>query len=71
MMFFFLAKRTGKDTTEDHSLSQGRTIISCLWPIFLPILLIMWIQNEIEDSRHNARAEAWRRRARGEIDNEK
>ena len=66
MMFSFLAKRLGEDTSEEHNMSRGRIIISLLWPIFLPIILIMAIQTEADDRKERIRSEEWKRKARGE-----
>lgn len=65
IMFAFLAKRLGEDTSEEHDMSRGRILMSLLWPIFLPIVFFMWLQIESEDRKERERSEEWKRRARG------
>ena len=48
IMFAFLAKRLGEDTSEGHHMSRGRVLMSVLWPVFLPIILLMWLQTQLE-----------------------
>jgi hypothetical protein len=66
IMFAFLAKRLGEDTSEEHDMSRGRIMMSLLWPLFLPIIIFMWLQTESEERKERERSAEWKRRARGE-----
>lgn len=65
IMFAFLAQRLGEDKSEEHNMSQGRMLMSLLWPVFLPVVLCMWMQTEVEDRKDRARSEEWKRKAGG------
>lgn len=66
IMFAFLANRLGEYHPEEHDMSRGRILMSLLWPIFLPVILIKMMQTEVEDRKSRMRSEEWKRKARGE-----
>ena len=63
-MFSFLVKRTGEDDTRTHAVSQGRLIMSLLWPVFAPIVFAMWVSSKLEEIRDRERRREWHSKAR-------
>ena len=40
----------------------GRFFATVLWPIFLPIVILLWVQSHIETQRDKIRLDEWRKK---------
>lgn len=51
-----------KDKDQMRTYNMGVMLTVCAWPVFLPIIGLLWLKSYIEDAAYERRRATWRKR---------